>query len=94
MKKLIAPIICFFLVITLAACATYPIPITATGNPMGPKVGKASDNIYFGWFGDASDASIPNAARAGNITKISTVDVQVENFLCIVQTVTCVVTGE
>ena len=94
MKKLMVAAACIFLAVTLMSCATYPIPITATGNPMGPKVGKASDNIYFGFFGDASDASIPNAARAGNITKISTVDVQVKNFLNIVQTVTCVVTGE
>jgi hypothetical protein len=94
MKKLIVVAACIFLAATLMSCATYPIPITATGNPMGPKVGKASDKIYFGLFGDASDANIPAAARNGKITKISTVDVQVENFLHIVQTVTCVVTGE
>lgn len=94
MKK-IALLICgLCLVITLASCATYPVPITATDNPMGKKVGEASDNLYFWCFGDASDANIAAAAKNGNITRISTVDVQVNNFLGIVQTVTCVVTGE
>lgn len=94
MKKMIAFIDCLLMVTMLVSCATYPIPITATGNELGTKVGRASDNIYFGMFGDASGANIPAAARNGNITRISTVDVQVSNFLNIVQKVTCVVTGE
>lgn len=94
MKKLVAVIGCLLIVVTLVSCATYPIPITATGNDLGPKVGRASGNIYFGMFGDASGANIPAAARNGNITRISTVDVQVSNFLNIVQKVTCVVTGD
>jgi len=94
MKKNMAIICCLFLVATLVSCATYPIPITATGNDLGPKVGKASGYLYFGLFGDASGANIPAAARNGNITKISTVDVEVSNFLNFAQIVTCVVTGE
>ena len=94
MKKMIAFIACLLMVMTLVSCATYPIPITATGNELGPRIGKASGHIYFGMFGDASDANISAAARNGNITKISTVDVTVENFLNIVQTVTCIVTGQ
>ena len=94
MKKMIALIGCLFLVVTLVSCATYPIPITATGNELGPRIGKSTGHIYFGLFGDASDANIPAAARNGNISKISTVDVTVENFLNIVQTVTCTVTGQ
>jgi len=79
MKKLIAMTGCLLMVITLASCATYPFPMVATGNELGPKVGRASDNICFGWFGDASGANIPAAVRNGNITRISTVDVQVSN---------------
>ena len=94
MKKYIVPISCLFLAITLTACATYPIPITATGNEIGPRRGVATGKIYFGMFGDASSANIAAAAEDGNIKKISTVDIQVENFLGIVQTISCVVTGE
>jgi hypothetical protein len=61
---------------------------------LGTKVGYAKGYIYFGLWGDASDANIQAAARNGNITKISTVDVQFSNFFYIIQTVTCVVTGE
>ena len=94
MRKLIAITACLLMIATMMSCATYPIPITATGNELGPKVGRASDNIYFGLFGDASGANILAAARNGNITRISTVDVQVSNFLNIVQKVTVVVTGD
>jgi hypothetical protein len=94
MKKMASLICGIFLVIALASCATYPLPITATGNPVGKKVGEASGKIYFGAFGDASEANIAAAARNGNITQISTIDLQVNNFLFVVQTITCVVTGE
>ena len=93
--KRIAMLICgLLLAALLASCATYPIPITATGSPVGKKVGEASGKIYFGVFGDASEANIAAAARNANISKISTVDIQVNNFLFVVQTITCVVTGE
>jgi len=94
MKKLMVVLAGLVMAATLISCATYPIPITATDHNLGPKVGRASDNIYFGMFGDASGANIPAAARNGNITKISTVDVQVSNFFGIVQTVRVIVTGE
>ncbi len=94
MKKLMILIGCFLMAATLMSCAVYPIPITATGNEMGSKVGKSKDTIYFGMLGDASDANIYEAARNGNITKISTVDVEVQNLLGIVQNVTCVVRGQ
>ena len=94
MKKLMLLVCGILLAVTLVSCATYPIPVTATDNPLGKKVGEATGHIYFGWFGDASGANIAAAARNGGITHISTVDVQVSNVLCIVQTVTCVVTGD
>jgi hypothetical protein len=94
MKKFMWVIGCLFIAVTLMSCATYPVPNMATGNNLGSKVGTASGDLIFGFFGDASDANIPAAARAGGITKISTVDVQVKNTLFLVWTVTCVVTGE
>ncbi len=95
MKKIMLILGCSVMVFTLISCAaTYPVPVTATGNPVGTKVGKSSGKLVFFLWGNASCANIPDAARNGNITKISTVDMQVENFLGIVQTFTCVVTGE
>ena len=94
MKKIMLIIGCLFIAATLMSCATYAIPNMATGNTLGSKVGTVSANLVFGIFGDASDVNIPAAARAGGITKISTVDVQVANTLFLVWTVTCIVTGE
>lgn len=96
MKKLMILTGCLLLAAMLMSCAVYPVPITATGNEVSHnnKVGKSSGTIYFGMLGDASDANIYDAAKNGNITKISTVDVEVQNFLGIVQNVTCVVTGQ
>ena len=95
MKNLIIIVSCLFLMVTMMSCAaTYPVPVTATGNPLGAKVGQSTGILVFGLWGDASSAYIPDAARNGNITTISTVDMKVANFLGIVQTFTCVVTGE
>jgi hypothetical protein len=94
MKKLITVIGCLVMAVTLVSCATYPIPITATGNDLGPRRGVSTGKIYFGLWGDASTANIPAAAEDGNIKKISTVEVQVENVLGVVQIISCVVTGE
>jgi hypothetical protein len=80
MKKMMVFFVCLILAVTLVSCATYPLPITATGNDLGTKVGYAKGYLYFGLWGDASDANIHAAARNGNITKISTVDVQFSNF--------------
>ncbi|MBN1365059.1 MAG: hypothetical protein JW976_09680 [Syntrophaceae bacterium] len=94
MKKIMLVIGCLFIAAMLMSCATYAIPNMATGNTLGSKVGTASANFVFGIFGDASNVNIPAAAKAGGITKISTVDVQLTNTLFLIWTVTCVVTGE
>ncbi len=73
---------------------TYPLPIAATANPIGTKLGSASGHTYFMFFGDASNANIQKACQNGGITKISTVDYRVENFLFIKQTYTVSVNGE
>jgi hypothetical protein len=75
MKKLIVMMaaliaVCFLVV----GCATVTIPVAATTNPVGSKVGQASGKIWLGVFGTA-DAGIQAAARNGGIKNISTVDI-------------------
>jgi len=89
-KMLIIPItgVLFF----LSSCSMV-LPLTATSNPAGTKVGTSEAISYFGMcFGD--DASIRTACKNGGITKISTVDVQKINILNIVIKYKTVVTGE
>ena len=69
------------------------MPVGATSNPIGDKVGQATATGYFGLFFDA-DASIRTAAKNGGITKISTVDIKTTNALNIIITYTTIVTGE
>lgn len=85
--------------LVLAACAalftscSITMPVAATSNPIGSKVGKASAVTVFGMtFG--GDASVVQAAVNGGIRKVSTVDLQDRNFLFIVRTRTAIVTGE
>jgi hypothetical protein len=76
------------------APATYSLPITATGNPIGAKIGQAVGHTYFFILGDSSNANIVQACKNGGIAKISTVDYKMKNFMFIKQTFTCVVTGD
>jgi hypothetical protein len=62
--------VCFLVV----GCATITLPVAATANPVGSKVGKASGRIWLGVFGSA-DAGIQTAAKNGGIKTISTVDI-------------------
>ncbi len=89
-------IICGFLglVALVVAPGGYSLPIAATENPIGSKIGEAQDHTYFFIFGDSSDASIYNACKNGGITKISTVDYKMKNLMFIKQTYTVVVSGE
>lgn len=77
----------------LSGCAL-TLPVTATSNPVGTKVGtaKATGFLYILFF-DA-DASIQTAAKNGGITQISTVDIKQTNILGIVITYETIVTGE
>jgi hypothetical protein len=59
----------------LASSCGFTVPVAATSNPVGSKVGTASTTRILGvLFPDGGDASIQTAARNGGITKISTVD--------------------
>lgn len=76
----------------LTSCAL-TLPVNATSNEVGNKVGmsKATGYLNVLWF-DA-DASIQKAAKQGGITKISTVDLKKTDMLGIIQTYECIVTG-
>ncbi|HBF88286.1 MAG TPA: hypothetical protein DDX39_06550 [Bacteroidales bacterium] len=77
----------------LTSCSL-TLPVCATSNPVGSKVGEASATgfLYVLFFG--GDASIQTAAKNGGITKISTVDIKQSSILGIVVTYKTIVTGE
>lgn len=77
----------------LASCSI-TLPVNATSNSVGTKVGKSSGNCYLGALCFGVDASIQTAAKNGGISKISTVDYQNKNVLNLIITHTCIVTGE
>jgi hypothetical protein len=80
------------LIFLLSSCSMI-LPLTATSNSSGTKVGTSVATSVFGLcFG--GDASIRTAAKNGGITKISTVDMQKTNTLFIITKYTTIVTGE
>jgi hypothetical protein len=94
MKHILKVIGVVLLVTTLASCELTR-PIAATSNPIGTKMGKADATgiLFFPPFIGEGDASIVTAAKNGGITKISTVDFTVTNFI-LFRIYTCTVTGE
>ena len=89
MKKLL---LTFIGVAFLSSCAL-TLPVNATSNEVGSKVGmsKATGYLHFLWLNQ--DASIQQAAKNGGITKISTVDIKKTDLVGIIQTYECIVTG-
>lgn len=77
----------------LASCSM-TMPVAATSNPLGSKVGTSSGTCYLRVLCFNVDASIQTAAKNAGITKISTVDIQTKDILGIVVTYTTTVTGE
>jgi hypothetical protein len=77
----------------LSGCAL-TLPVNATSNPIGSKVGTAKATGYFGILFFDQDASIQTAAKNGKITKISTVDIKSTSVLNIIVTYETIVTGE
>ena len=79
--------------VSLASCTSNQ-PISATSNPLGSKVGISSGYMLF-FLPNFGEATIYNAAKNGGITKISTVDFRVTNYVVIpFAQVECIVTGE
>jgi hypothetical protein len=81
------------LVVMMSSCSL-TLPVTATSNPVGNKVGEASATGYFGVLFFDADASIRTAAKNAGITKISTVDIKQSNVLNLIVTYKTIVTGE
>ncbi|MFO8086450.1 MAG: TRL-like family protein [Bacteroidales bacterium] len=93
MKKFRNIIALVFAVLLLSSCSI-TMPVTATSNPVGDKVGRSSATVYFSVFAFDEDASIRTAAKNGGITKISTVDIKREDVLGIIVTYETIVTGQ
>ena len=77
----------------MSSCAL-TLPVNATSNAVGSKVGRAQANGFFTVLFFNQDASIQRAAKNGGITKISTVDLKATNILGIITNFETIVTGE
>lgn len=77
----------------LSSCSI-TMPVNATSNPVGNKVGMSSGTCFLGMLCFGVDASIQTAAANGGISKISTVDLRTKNVLNLITTYETIVTGE
>lgn len=88
-------VLCVLLAATaMITSCSLTMPVTATSNTIGGKVGTAKATGFLGILFFDADASIQTAARNGGITKISTVDIKHTSILNIVVTYETIVTGE
>lgn len=94
MLNKIKSIVVLAAVIVFTASCSLTMPVTATSNAVGSKVGTAKATGFLGYLFFGADASIQSAAKNGGITKISTVDIKQTNVLGIVVTYETIVTGE
>ena len=78
---------------TLSSCSL-TLPVNATSNPVGTKVGTAKATGFLGILFFDADASIQSAAKNGGITRISTVDIKASSLLNIIVSYETIVTGE
>ena len=86
---------CVIAIAALLTSCSLTVPVTATSNPVGSKVGIAKSTQLLGFFFDGGDLSIKTAAKNGGITKISTVDFKTTIvFLSFVIARETIVTGE
>ncbi len=92
-KKIKSTLALFSLLVLMSSCSI-TLPVNATSNPVGDKVGTAKATGYFGVIFIDQDASIRKAAKNGGITKISTVDIKQTNVLNLIVTYETIVTGE
>jgi hypothetical protein len=81
-------------VVAMMASCSLTLPVTATSNPVGTKVGTSKATGFLGVLFFNADASIRTAAKNGGITKISTVDIKQGNVLYLIVTYETIVTGE
>jgi PBP1b-binding outer membrane lipoprotein LpoB len=93
MKKVKTIFAILALVVMVSSCSI-TLPVAATSNAIGSKVGTATATGYLGIIFFDADASIRTAAKNGGISKISTVDIKHTNVLNIIVTYQTIVTGE
>ncbi|KAA9331825.1 TRL-like family protein [Adhaeribacter soli] len=77
----------------MTSCAI-TLPVNATSNPIGNKVGNAKATGFLGILFFDADASIRSAAKNGGITRVSTVDIKHTSILGLIVTYETIVTGE
>ncbi|MEI2711019.1 MAG: TRL-like family protein [Chitinophagaceae bacterium] len=87
---------CLVLAVTLVMTScTVTLPVNATSNPVGNKVGSSKTSAILGLFFDGGDASIATAAKNGGIKKISTVDFKQSHYLAgLYSAYETIITGE
>ena len=90
----IKTIFLLFAITAMVSSCALTMPVNATSNPVGNKVGSAKATGYLGILFFNADASIQTAAKNGGITEISTVDVKTTNILNIILTYETIVTGK
>ena len=94
MKKVILNLAAAVLVAGAMSSCSITLPVAATSNPVGSKVGTSKATGFLGALYFGADASIKTAAKNGGITKISTVDVKYSSLLNIIVSFETTVTGE
>lgn len=96
-KVIVSTLAAAVLALAATSCVTTD-PCSATANTIGSKVGEATTTYLFGAlpfpFNQGENGGIAAAAKAGEITKVSTVDVKTFNLLNLIVKKTTVVTGE
>jgi len=94
MLKKIKTLAVLLSVTAMMASCSLTLPVCATSNTIGKKVGTAKATGYLGMLFFGADASIQSAAKNGGITKISTVDIKQGSILGLIVTYETIVTGE
>jgi len=94
MFKKLKSILALLAVVAMMSSCALTLPVNATSNPVGNKVGTAKATGYLGILFFDADASIRTAAKNGGITKISTVDIKQTSLLNFIVTYETIVTGE
>ncbi len=94
MVKSLKSILLLLIVGIFFAGCSITMPVNATSNTIGHKVGTAKATGYLGVLFFDQDASIKTAAKNGGITKISTVDIKSSSILNLLVNYETVVTGE
>lgn len=92
-KKIVAAVFALVLAFGMSSCAV-TLPVNATSNAVGSKVGTATATGYLGILFFDQDASIRTAAKNGGISRISTVDIKSTSILNLIVTYETIVTGE